>query len=237
MTGLLKNRLRWDAIFEEHFWSSRLRWFSPGRRWRMSSSTTFPRCSKPRTPRCTLWSRWVSSFRVIRDFWPFWILKEKSADKMIGNILTNNFYHRTRRRGTNCPPDHRMENTLAKGPVSRGQMWSDCFVFKSAADQCGHIDFFVFEIIATEKRAKCFQDNFLKQIRCKIKRIHQQKQITFECFFFIQSSNKPNQKPNSTKSPGSFMLVKMKDDQLGAVGFNAMGGSSYIVCQYCEESQ
>ena len=71
MTGLLKNRLRWDAIFEEHFWSSRLRWFSPGRRWRMSSSTTFPRCSKPRTPRCTLWSRWVyikytSSFRVSR---------------------------------------------------------------------------------------------------------------------------------------------------------------------------
>merc|ERR1712013_250666 len=56
-------------------------------------------------------------------------------------------------------------------------------------------------------------------------------------FFFIQSSNKRNQKPNSNKSPGSSVLVKMKDDQLKAVGSNAMGGSSYIVCQYCKESE
>ena len=76
-----------------------------------------------------------------RDFWPIWIIEEKSADQMIGKILTSNFYHRTRRRGTNCPPDHRMENTPAKGLAPRGQMWSDCFVFKSAANQCGHIEF------------------------------------------------------------------------------------------------
>ena len=48
--------------------------------------------------------------------------QRESADQMIGDILTNNFYHRTRRKGTNCPPDHRMENTLVKGPASQGQM-------------------------------------------------------------------------------------------------------------------
>ena len=119
-----------NTILNFHFdyWNPSLRWYSPGRRWRVSSSTTFPRCSKPRTPVCSLWSRWVSSSRVSR----FLALLDTQREKCRPNF-NNNFYHRTRRRGTNCPPDHRMENTLAKGPVSQGQMWSDCFVFKSAA--------------------------------------------------------------------------------------------------------
>ena len=157
-----------NTILNFHFdyWNPSLRWYSPGRRWRVSSSTTFPRCSKPRTPVCSLWSRWVSSFRVSR----FLALLDTQREKCRPNF-NNNFYHRTRRRGTNCPPDHRMENTLAKGPASRGQMWSDCFVFKSAADQCGHIDFSFLKSSRRKRGQNAFWTQLFLQIRCKIKRI------------------------------------------------------------------
>ena len=94
-----------------------------------------------------------------------------------------------------------------------------------------------FEIIATEKRAKCFLNTiFLNKSHAKLKELINspaKASVSFFNasiilvdllskanhkvllnFFFIQSSNKRNQKINRTKSPVSFVLMIMKDDQL-----------------------
>ena len=132
MTGILKNRLRWDGMTSsifQHF--SNLAGIHQvwGEEWVQVLPSRGVQSQGPQDVRSDH-GEYISSIHQVSgcpDFWPFWILNEKSVDQMIGKILTNNFYHRTRRSGTNCPPDHRMENTLARGPASQGQMWSDCF--------------------------------------------------------------------------------------------------------------
>ena len=116
-------------------------------------------------------------------------------------------------------------------------MWSDCFVFKLAANQCGHIEFLFLKSSRRKRGQNAFWIQFfLNKSDAKLKELINspaKASVSFFNasiilvdllskanhkvllnFFFIQSSNKRNQKINRTKSPVSFVLMIMKDDQL-----------------------
>ena len=127
MTGLLKNRLRWDAMTSnivQHFWSWRLAVYT---RSEVKSEFKYylPEVFKAKDPKMYALITVSIKFQGVEISGPSGYSKRKVPTKWSGKFYYN-YYLRTRRRGTNCPPDHRMENTLAKGPASRGQMWSDC---------------------------------------------------------------------------------------------------------------